>query len=594
MTQDSFADDAREQVPVIGRAVSVPIESDDSAHMPSHAAHDLPAKSPSDPMIDAQSQNQMQRDISSVLHQLSFATNRQRRLRYELDWQMIHRLKSEYADQAEVKIEIGQIKEEVKADDHEAANLDSLGSLLGGLESPKNSLGETGSPEGLAFDCPICYDNWPSKDRVVLSRCGNDAHACCRKCTTSYFKSRIGEGRVFELFCPVGVMDGACGKDASKNIRRYLAEATTKEVEWILSSRPKTLERFWKFRSMKTNAQLRECPNCGKLCAPELKAAKTTHMQQDGINPIEFLTGAHEGMQNAPDLEMSKRHHVVPEMTCPRCKAEFCYYHSWAHKGIRSCTSYEKSERAALGRVHAWIRGFKQCPSCHSLTQKNGGCNHMTCAVCKGEWCWTCGRVITGTVSWHYQYECIGAQYGTGVFGRFTLCPRMYTRRLCPALCGRIRQHIDPEQITTGLAWLLFLPFASILNTVALVLVVISCIVILASLVVALIPANIVMSCLRAISEDLGCCDCGEAIDFATQADFIIQGMMYVMSRVSVLLGMPVLLVSWLAWFPLGVLIACCAPPHVQRYILTLPARSCNHSPLVKLLVAKSGLDFPL
>ncbi|KAI9228579.1 MAG: hypothetical protein DHS80DRAFT_30706 [Piptocephalis tieghemiana] len=32
----------------------------------------------------------------------------------------------------------------------------------------------------------------------------------------------------------------------------------------------------------------------------------------------------------------------------------------------------------------------KECPECHSITEKNGGCNHMTCRKCKHEYCWVC------------------------------------------------------------------------------------------------------------------------------------------------------------------------------------------------------------
>jgi len=43
---------------------------------------------------------------------------------------------------------------------------------------------------------------------------------------------------------------------------------------------------------------------------------------------------------------------------------------------------------------------------------KSGGCNHMTCQVCRAEWCWICSTHLTergphgeGATYWHYSEE---------------------------------------------------------------------------------------------------------------------------------------------------------------------------------------------
>ena len=45
------------------------------------------------------------------------------------------------------------------------------------------------------------------------------------------------------------------------------------------------------------------------------------------------------------------------------------------------------------------------CPKCHLKVLKNLGCNHMTCAVCKHEWCWKCGTPYYGYQG-HDGYMC--------------------------------------------------------------------------------------------------------------------------------------------------------------------------------------------
>jgi len=92
-----------------------------------------------------------------------------------------------------------------------------------------------------------------------------------------------------------------------------------------------------------------------------------------------------------------------PLMKCTKCEREYCYNHSNAHPGL-TCEEYEakmfqefkRNRRGAGGKVI-------ECPGCGRDIQKSSGCNHMTCPNCNTEFCWVCGKTITGSVYDHYE-----------------------------------------------------------------------------------------------------------------------------------------------------------------------------------------------
>ncbi|CAM9375972.1 unnamed protein product [Heterosigma akashiwo] len=94
----------------------------------------------------------------------------------------------------------------------------------------------------------------------------------------------------------------------------------------------------------------------------------------------------------APCTHMQKGSRWFPKMTCENCKKQYCFFHSNAHEGM-SCREYAATDRFKEEVTTEVIKKTtKQCPSCKAPTEKNGGCNHMTCAnpSCKFQWCWLC------------------------------------------------------------------------------------------------------------------------------------------------------------------------------------------------------------
>ncbi|CAF1037849.1 unnamed protein product [Rotaria sp. Silwood1] len=75
-------------------------------------------------------------------------------------------------------------------------------------------------------------------------------------------------------------------------------------------------------------------------------------------------------------------------VTCIKCKKQTCAYHrmKW-HNGM-TCQEYDLSTD---DNTRLWLRkNTKKCPLCHSFIEKIFGCDHMTCTICKHQFCWIC------------------------------------------------------------------------------------------------------------------------------------------------------------------------------------------------------------
>lgn len=243
------------------------------------------------------------------------------------------------------------------------------------------------------FLCLVCFENQRDDQRLCLAECQAVGHGCCLQCAASFFRSRIEQGRVFELPCPVGAAEGGCfvrsrpgtalsaafGEAGAAVVAPLpeVARASEAEVRRCLAGDSDTLERYRRFLKTKVDPSLRECPDCKHLCSPVL-----------------------ESPSGSP----------VSCVHCPECGSEFCYYHAAAHRG-GSCEEYER-RLAAETKCISEAFGTKDCPRCSRQTMKGGGCNHMTCQVCRCEWCWICGEHLVrrgphgeGPVYWHYSEE---------------------------------------------------------------------------------------------------------------------------------------------------------------------------------------------
>lgn len=97
---------------------------------------------------------------------------------------------------------------------------------------------------------------------------------------------------------------------------------------------------------------------------------------------------------------------------CKDCRESFhqgaCHAEEAPPTGAASQSFVVDEEASLRGR---WDRASllllqestKRCPQCSVPVEKNGGCMHMQCPLCRAEWCWICG------IAWNR--ECMGAHW---------------------------------------------------------------------------------------------------------------------------------------------------------------------------------------
>ncbi|VDC00836.1 unnamed protein product [Peniophora sp. CBMAI 1063] len=81
---------------------------------------------------------------------------------------------------------------------------------------------------------------------------------------------------------------------------------------------------------------------------------------------------------------------------CTSCLVLVCAHcHVEEHAGL-SCAEHKDSLRPHAELFARWKleNGVKSCPRCSADIQKNGGCNHITCASCKIHICWVCMKTF--------------------------------------------------------------------------------------------------------------------------------------------------------------------------------------------------------
>ena len=204
-------------------------------------------------------------------------------------------------------------------------------------------------------ECGICGDEINNIDKQKINQpC---KHYFCIDCWFEYLKEKINNANVYKISC----MNHECNYSLTEHF-----------VKSIIGQDVQLLQKYDKFLSRK---KLMESNKKIKFC------------------PIPDCDGYAE--------KKNKKEKIV------KCNFghEFCFdCGNKPHPNQKCSEVIDKDfERWKSSRV------VKRCPHCKFWTEKNEGCNHMTCSQCKFQWCWLCQKeCLVG----HYSYgPCSGLHF---------------------------------------------------------------------------------------------------------------------------------------------------------------------------------------
>lgn len=215
--------------------------------------------------------------------------------------------------------------------------------------------------------CEICLDDfdYSNIEEKFKLEC---THPYCETCLMYHLETEITNGRVKKIVCPY------------KNCSFEFIE---KHIEVLLSDKDK-IQLFTKYLKFKKTQELESDPNIIFCPQPDCEGFIKLDNQENLPSMMPMLT-------------MCQFNHEI----CTRCGQ---LWHS-----DKKCETLLDDEIEKLVLAHKMK--MKRCPGCSNWTEKNEGCNHMTCVFCLFQWCWLCNQRYTPS---HYNKpgsKCQGKQF---------------------------------------------------------------------------------------------------------------------------------------------------------------------------------------
>ena len=197
--------------------------------------------------------------------------------------------------------------------------------------------------DGDTFECPVCFDDVPVEESYKLS-CGHRYCATCWQGHLSAMIETLGKN----------VTGAGCMYPGCKAVVPYDG--------WEKLVPPDTADRYWYF----TLKEFVECNSRSYVFCSNPSCARTIHYKGTG--------------------------HCSDVVEC-ECGKKFCFNCGMEKHNPASCEQFDKWRAKETNDEESdrlLKATTKPCFHCGFPTERNQGCNHMTCSRCKGEWCWMC------------------------------------------------------------------------------------------------------------------------------------------------------------------------------------------------------------
>lgn len=209
-----------------------------------------------------------------------------------------------------------------------------------GVPNPKEQKKITPLNAKKQYECTICMEDYDGS-KMKQFVCG---HIFCADCWQEYLVFTISNGQVTAISCP------------SRGCSVQLDELT---ISNMIGNKKDLLEKYHRLAS---NAYVNDSKN------------------------IRWCPGS--GCENAIKVQILKE----PLVQCS-CGTKFCFQCGSLPHVPTTCrmladwnSKSQKDEASAK-----WIAAYtKECPKCHNVIHKDGGCQYMSCTKCQHKFCWIC------------------------------------------------------------------------------------------------------------------------------------------------------------------------------------------------------------